>query len=148
MPSQTTPLEERVHPIHRLVGELLGALDGVREVPAWAMTPAEKAETLRELAVVAAQTAEVEMRTLAAADLEEVGASTGAANTAVWLAVETRQTRAQCHARLRLARALDTAVFTPTRQALAAGRLHVEQARVIVAAVADLPAGKSAMRTG
>ncbi len=139
MPAQTTPLEERVNPIHRVVGELLGALREVREAPAWAMTPAEKAETLRELAVVEAQVAEVEMRTLAAADCDEIGAQTGAANTAVWLAVETRQTRTASHARLRLARALDLEVFTVTRQALAAGRLHVEQARVIVAAVEDLP---------
>ena len=47
-------------------------------------------------------------------------------------------TRAQAHADLRLARALDGRL-DGTREALATGALHEDQARVIVSALAELP---------
>jgi hypothetical protein len=142
MSSQVTPLEQRVSPIHRFAGAASAALGRVRGAPAWAMTIDEQAETLRELDAVLAGVTALHLEVLAAADRNDIGDKIGATSTAAWLAAETRQTRAHCHARLRLARALDNPVFEVTRTALAAGALTVEQARVIVAAVEDLPAAE------
>ena len=123
------------------------ALDRVAEAPAWSMTPGEQAETLVRLQAVQARLAELEMRVLVSADRNELGADSGATSTAAWLAHETRQTRARCAARVRLATELDES-FSRTREALRDGRINTDQARVIVEAVNllsaeydDLPPG-------
>ena len=67
-------------------------------------------------------------------------AESGATATANWRAHATRQTRAAAHRKARLAAALGLEVFEPTRVALAEGRLLVDQAQVIIAAVEALPA--------
>ena len=60
--------------------------------------------------------------------------------TANWWAHATKQTRAAAHRKTRLAAALGSEAFEPVRVALAEGRLLVDQAQVIVAAVEALPA--------
>ena len=69
----------------------------------------------------------------------EVEAESGATSTANWWAHATRQTRAAAHRKTRLAAALGLEVFEPVRVALAEGRLLVDQAQVIIAAVQALP---------
>ena len=61
-------------------------------------------------------------------------------STANWWAHATKQTRAAAHRKTRLATALGSGAFEPVRVALAEGRLLVDQAQVIVAAVEALPA--------
>ncbi len=68
-----------------------------------------------------------------------VEAASGATSTANWWAHATRQTRAAAHRKTRLATALGSEVFEPVRVALAEGRLLVDQAQVIIAAVQALP---------
>ncbi len=135
---------------HRVVGfarAVEAAFDRLGEPPIWAMTPEEQREALRVLHRTSARLAELELRVLAGAERNELGADTGATSTASWLAHETLQTRAHCSQQVRLATALDER-FEPTRVALAAGRIDAEQAAVIVDAVDrltdehdDLPLG-------
>lgn len=123
------------------------ALEGLGDAPAWSMSVEEQREALRVLDRVGSRLAELDLRVLAAAERNEVGAGSGATSTAAWLAHETRQARPRCSAAVRLAGALDEG-FSATRAALAAGRVNPEQAGVIVTAVQtltrehdDLPAG-------
>ena len=62
----------------------------------------------------------------------------GATSTATWLAHHTKTTPAAAHRTTRLAAGLET--HDQTREALAEGRVHVEQAEVILRALDDLPA--------
>ena len=62
----------------------------------------------------------------------------GLAASPAWVAHRTRQVRSAAHNDLRLAERLD-AGFAATREALAAGRVDVAQARVVVQAVSRLP---------
>ncbi len=139
MTSTPTTVVDRADPVHRFAGAALAALGRVASAPAWAMTPQEQATTLVELSQVQAGVEELKLRVLAAADRNQVGDTTGPTSTAAWLARATRATRSAAHRDLRLAMALDDPVFAPARRALAAGTLNVEQARVLVAAVQDLP---------
>ena len=139
MTRQPTPLADRVHPVHGFAGAALAALDRVAGSPAWAMTPDEQAETLLELARAEARLVELRLRVLAAADRNRIGDKDGSTSTAAWLSRHTREDRSRCHKDLRTALSLDEPVFSPTREALAAGALTVDQARVIISAVEDLP---------
>lgn len=123
----------------RFSAAALAAFEQVASTPAWSMSPSEQRQTLVELDRLASRLDELRMRILAAADRAEVGAEAGASSTASWLAHVTRQVRPKASSELRLALALDER-FEVTRRALADGALNVDQARVIVAAVDDLPA--------
>jgi hypothetical protein len=112
-------------------------LDRVVGAPVWAMSDEEQREALLVLHRVQARTAGLVLGVLAGADRNDVGGSAGATSTAAWLAHETRTTRPRCAAAVRLARALDEG-FDATRATLAAGRIGVEQAEVIVRAVEAL----------
>ncbi|NJC74343.1 DUF222 domain-containing protein, partial [Planosporangium thailandense] len=67
-----------------------------------------------------------------------VAVGQGAANTAAWLRDRYRVAAGAAAGQVKLAAALDAQV-PATADALAVGRVNVEQARVIAAAVADLP---------
>jgi hypothetical protein len=102
------------------------------------MDPAETTATLQELKALAAQVAELQTRFLTHADRSEVASHGAATSTANWHAVATQTTRQQAHRLMRIARGLDT--HEVTRAALAEGRLHLEQAEVILRALDELPA--------
>lgn len=138
------------HPVLALAHAVDDAYDRLGDVPAWAMSTQEQRETLVVLNRVKAKAAELELRVLAAADRNAVGSDSGSTSTAAWLAHETKQTRPRCSAAARLAGELDVS-FPATRAALAAGRVNLDQAEVIVRAVGaltqehdDLPAGTHA----
>lgn len=140
MKPQPTPVTDRTDAVHRFAGAACAALDRLAAAPAWAMTPAEQAETLVELASVRARLCELEWRVLAAADRNEPGSKEGHTSTASWLSSRTRETRARTNGELRGAKLLDDPVFETTRAAFAAGRLTVDQVWVVLRAVEDLPA--------
>ena len=142
MEEVSTPVAERVDPVHGFAGAALAALDRVADSPGWAMSPDEQAEALVELSVLAARVTELRWRVLAAADANEIGAKDGSTSTAAWLSRRTRENRARTNGDLRGARALDEERFAPTRAAFAAGVLTVDQVWVILRAVEDLPAGE------
>lgn len=128
----------RDHVISRFAGAALDAVARLADAPAWSMGPEEQRNTLLELDRLGEMVTELRLRVLAAADRTQVGADTGASSTAAWLAHATRQRRSTTGSDLRLALALDER-FETTRQALREGRLNVDQARVIVSCVDDLP---------
>ena len=109
----------------------------VAETPVWSMDPAETTAALAEVQAAKAQLAALEARLLAHADRTELAAATAATSTANWHAHATRTTRTQAHRAMRLAQGLED--HDLTRTALAAGRIHVEQAEAILRALADLP---------
>ncbi len=114
------------------------ALDRVRQVPAWSMSPDQQREALLGLERAQARLAELRLRVLASADRNRVGDVDAAASTADWVAHHARVERRRAHADLRLATALDG--HEVTRRALATGQVNLAQAQVILSAVDDLPA--------
>jgi hypothetical protein len=125
------------HLVLRVARAVDAALADLGDAPIWSMSQEEQREALRILDRLGSRVDELNLRVLGAADRNDVGADSGATSTAVWLAHETRQTRARCHAATRLAQALD-GMYDATRAALAAGRINLDQAEVIVKAVEAL----------
>ncbi|WP_232523051.1 MULTISPECIES: HNH endonuclease signature motif containing protein [Nocardioides] len=102
------------------------------------MDESETAATLVGLARARAKLAELEARVAAHADDLQIGQDVAASSAANWLAHQTKQTRAETHRTVRLGHDLEQHPLT--RDALAAGRVCVDQARVIIQAVDRLPA--------
>ncbi len=128
----------RDHVISRFTGAVLDAFDRVADAPAWSMSAEEQRRTLVELDRLGTMVSELGLRVLAAADEAKVGDDSGASSTAAWLAHTTRQNRSHTSGQVRLAQALD-ARFGATRLALSQGRLNLDQAKVIISCVDDLP---------
>jgi hypothetical protein len=102
------------------------------------MDATESTAALAEIGSAKAQLAELEARLLCHADRIEIAANTGTASTAKWHAHLTTTTQREAHRLIRVATGLDT--HEPTRDALASGRVNVEQAEVILRALDELPA--------
>jgi hypothetical protein len=133
-----TALPHHPHRVAAAVAGVRAGLAGVAEVPVWSMDPAETAATVAGISAAKAQLAELEARVLIHADSLDVAAHPQAPmSTPNWLAHSTRTTRTAAHRTMRLAHAL--VARQPTRDALATGRVNVEQAEVIVRAVGELP---------
>jgi hypothetical protein len=126
------------HPVAQAVGMARAEIAGLAGMPLWTMGAEEAADTLLELTRLQAQVAELTMRVLDQATGLEVGAADGATSTAAWWAHHTRTTRGEAHRTARLAAAL-AGYHQPVRHALATGEVLLDQAQVIVDAVAALP---------
>ena len=128
------------HPSHRVaraVTDLHALLDQVADASLWSMGTDETAHTLTEITRASSRVAELEARLASHAGTVGVAERVGATSVANWWAHETRMTRAEAHRKTRLADGLD---HHPAVQAgLRAGDLLVDQARVIIKAVEDLP---------
>ncbi|HEX2894486.1 MAG TPA: DUF222 domain-containing protein [Marmoricola sp.] len=127
-----------VHPVGRFVAGLEELLDEVGPAPAWTMSPSELGDALPRLTRLQARLAEVVLRVLREADRQQVGDDVGATNTCAWWAHVTGQRVPVAQGLTKLADALDDG-HAPTQEALAAGRVHVDQARAILDAVDALP---------
>ena len=112
-------------------------LDSVADASVWSMDAAETGQTLIALQRAEARLVELKARVAAHADDLHLGGDTGASSAAAWLAHETKATRGAAGGAVRLGRDLEA--HPATRDALAAGDLHVEQARVVVRWVDRLP---------
>ncbi|WP_309504692.1 MULTISPECIES: HNH endonuclease signature motif containing protein [Nocardioides] len=113
-------------------------LDAVAGALVWSMDASETAQTLTELSRAKAQIAELEARVAAHADDLHVGQDVAASSAANWLAHQTKQTRTETNRTVRLGHDLE--LHPLMRASLAAGRVCVDQARVIIQAVDRLPA--------
>ncbi|MBA2953248.1 DUF222 domain-containing protein [Nocardioides sp. MAH-18] len=113
-------------------------LDAVAGASVWSMDASETAATLVALDRAEAKLAELKARVAAHADDLHVGQDVAASSAANWLAHQTKQTRAETDRTVRLGHDLEQHPLT--RDALAAGDVCVDQARVIVQAVDRLPA--------
>ena len=125
------------HPVAVAAAHLHAELDAVAEASVWSMDAAETGQTLASLARAKARIAELEARVAAHAEFAGVGDDVAASSTAAWLAHATRQTRGAAAATMALGRGLEA--HPATRDALAAGRICVDQARAIIHAVDELP---------
>jgi hypothetical protein len=132
-----TAIANHPHRVTSAIAEARSAIGSVADVPVWSMSPAETTTALAELAALAAQVAELQARTLAHADRTVVHTQTGATSTANWYAVATQTTRQRSHGLTRLAAGLEA--HEAIRTALAAGRLHPDQAEVILRSLTELP---------
>ena len=113
-------------------------LDAVADASVWSMDANEAGQTLIGLERAEARIAELKARVAAHADTIDVGAEVGASSAANWLAHQTKATRAAAYGAVRLGHDLEQ--HPMTRDALAAGEICVEQARVVVRWVDRLPA--------
>jgi Domain of unknown function (DUF222) len=119
-------------PRHRVsvaVAHAHAEIDAVADASVWSMTPEETTATLVEITRLESQLAELKLRVVDHADADTVDRWTHA----------TKQTRPVVRRAEKLAVALT--VRHHVRDALAAGDLVTDQARVIVQALAQLPAG-------
>jgi hypothetical protein len=124
------------HPLVRCAEELGAALDRVDDVdPMYMPTPA-KAAALVELARISSRVQVLLGRVLAGAD--DVALDDGARSAAAWLAHRTRTSYGPAAAAVGLGEALDGR-WQQLGAAVSAGQVNVEQARVIVRALDELP---------
>ncbi len=125
------------HPVAVFAQRLSARLDEVGPVPVWSLDPAETREALVALARARAKLEALQLRLLAAAEANGACTEEGAVTAAAWVAVETRQTRAQARSDLKLANRVET--LPVLASAMAAGGVNPAQARAIVAVLDQLP---------
>jgi hypothetical protein len=133
MTAMTTPR----HQVASVTAWMREVADSLVDASVWSMTAAEAASTLVELTRLESQVVELRCRVAAHADELEVGQEVGATSTANWLAHQTRLTRPDAARVVRLG--YDLVAHDLVRDALAHGDLRVDQASVIIRAVAELP---------
>ncbi|WP_243058056.1 HNH endonuclease signature motif containing protein [Nocardioides sp. SR21] len=132
-----TALTTSRHRVSAATAEMRASAASVVDASVWSMDAAETAATLTELTHLAAQVAELTARVAAHADDLHVGAEVGASSAASWLAHTTNTTRPAAAGTVKLGHSLEAHPLT--RDALAHGDVLVDQARVIVHAVDQLP---------
>jgi hypothetical protein len=132
-----TAIAHQPHPVTRALAGVRGQLCDIAGAAVWSLDADETTAALDEVLRAEAQLAELKARLLCHANRIDIAAQTGATKTATWHAHRTRTRRPAAFAAMRLAEGLDS--HDLTRAALAAGRIHVEQAEVILRALAELP---------
>jgi hypothetical protein len=128
---------DRDHPISAALSAIDAELDGVQHAPAWSMSDDDTRRALVRATRIAARVAALELKVAAHADRNRVGDASGATSAGVWWANASRMTQAEAARKVKLARALEE--HEPVGEALAAGDILVDQARVITDAVDALP---------
>ena len=126
----------RDHPVLACAGVIAAALDEVADLDPMFMGTAAKEAALVELSAVLARVEGLLGRVLANAD--DVAAEHGARSVATWTAHRTRAGRGQVAAAAGLGEALDRR-WPRVQAAVLAGQVNGGQARVIVAALDELP---------
>ena len=111
-------------------------------IPAGAPSTHELGELVAELAALESQVAAWRLALAAEADVRRVAEETADTDTTAWLTRLTADPREVAAGGLWLARRLGES-YPATREAFAAGRLRVEQVRVIVKAADKAPVGVS-----
>jgi hypothetical protein len=128
---------ERVHPVLDFAHRLDSRLDDLVDTPLWSLTPGEQREALALLDRNQAKLDAFKLRLLAEADASGATTARGDGSAADWLAHQTRQTRRQTRADLRLGKKLEQ--YDVLGAALDSGAVNTAQARVIVTALDRLP---------
>lgn len=118
---------------------LRGALTDLGEVSLGALAEAEVVRLLDATTAASSSLTREVCRVAAEADRRRLGDATGARHTHQWWAGRSRHSHAEAARLTRLGRAFEDDLHAPTGEALTEGRLRVEQARVIVAAVDAVP---------
>ena len=118
------------------------AIGSAVAVPVGSLDADELTESITEVAALEAQAGALRLALLAEADRRELARSLGATGTIDWVARLTGTTRAVMSGGLWLANLLEQK-YDATREALAAGQINEDQARVIVRAGQRLPSAVS-----
>ena len=126
------------HPVLTCLDVLEEALKDVAGVDPGFMTVADKEATLVRTAEVASRLKELQLRVLAAA--EDLAAETGQRDQAAWLSHHGRLDRPAARRDQQLAEAL-AARWHGVAEAMRGGKVHPDQAHVIVRALDRLPDG-------
>ena len=124
------------HPILQCLDVVERALDEAVDAATWSLDGPDTTQVLTRIAADLARLAELEARTLHHAETLGVPEELGVRSLSAWLARQTRVTRPEAARKVRLATTL--ASHRPTREAMARGELHAEQAVAIGRAVDDL----------
>ena len=132
-----TPVALRAHRVHWFAGRTHEVLDDLAASPAWALTVAERRETIAELVALKDRVDGLLLDVVAEADHADDATACGATTTAALVRGATRLTGAEATRLVRDATTLQA--HDPVRVALAAGAIRREQAMVIAAAVDALP---------
>ena len=109
------------------------------ETRIWALTPTQRVAALDAIVAAEKRLASVKLALIRQVDVDGTAVASGASSTGAWLADRLRMPVPAARALVGQAAALDAAP-QPLREALAAGAVSVEQAKVIADAVAALPA--------
>ncbi|WP_239021775.1 HNH endonuclease signature motif containing protein [Nocardioides jishulii] len=125
-----------MHPVNVVAASISSSLKSVADVNPTFMRTDEKADALLALADAESRVAELRLRVMAAAG--DVAEGEGFRSIATWLAHHGHVRRGDAAADLRLATALDRQRLTLAR-AVREGQVSIAQARVIAAAVDELP---------
>ncbi|CAN5332122.1 HNH endonuclease signature motif containing protein [soil metagenome] len=134
-------LDTRIgHPVAAAVTQIGAALDEVAEAPLWAMPGRSLLELTAAAGSLVGRVQELLVRLVGEVDARELPAELGATNPMAWVRHQLRVTPRLAKELVTVARATRTEL-SATGRALAAGRLTLAQAGVIVAAVQALPAG-------
>ncbi|GEP35390.1 hypothetical protein NSZ01_31580 [Nocardioides szechwanensis] len=128
---------DRDHPIVAAMSVIEAELDGVEHAPAWSLSDADTRVALVRATRLIARLTALELKVAAHADRNRVGDASGATSAGVFWANHTRMTQAEAARKVKLGKALGH--HEPVEEALSAGDVLVDQARVIVDAVTALP---------
>ncbi|MDO9494237.1 MAG: DUF222 domain-containing protein, partial [Nocardioides sp.] len=128
---------DRDHPILAAVSVIGAELGAVEHAPAWSLSDDETRRALEELTRLEARVSALQLKVAAQADRNQVGDVSGATSAGVWWANQTRMTQGEAHRKVKLAKALER--HEQVGEALAAGDVLVDQARVITDALDALP---------
>ncbi|HEV7963613.1 MAG TPA: DUF222 domain-containing protein [Actinoplanes sp.] len=118
---------------------LARALMECRSVPVWALPDSALVDGVDLLQAVVQQATALQLEFIREIDGRGIAVGQGATSTAAWLRERHRISAGTAIRQVKLAAALD-ADCPATADALAEGAVNTEQAHVIAAAVADLPA--------
>jgi hypothetical protein len=132
------PAPSRSHRVHRFLGRLHRMLDDLETGTSWPLTIEDLAECIVEAYAAQRRLAELTLGLVAQAESSGLAAHDGRVNTVAWLRARVLLAPNEAKRQVRLARAL--AEHPVTREALAAGRIPVASAAVILDAVDSLPA--------
>jgi len=135
------------HPLDAALELIERALDSTADTALWSLSDDQLSDLLVRRETVAARYAELGLRMVREADARDLGSRAAAPSTAAWLRERLRLTRGEANSRVRLAAALG-GELTATGDALAAGSISAEHARVIARSVDRLPAGLPASTRG
>lgn len=114
------------------------AVESAEEVPIGSLECWDLKQSLPDLVALESQVTALKLKVLAEADVRDAAEDTGATDTAAWAAKLTGNTRAVMSGGLWLARLLQEK-YAATREAFAAGKIGVDQVRVVVRAAERLP---------
>ncbi|WP_020576404.1 HNH endonuclease signature motif containing protein [Actinopolymorpha alba] len=126
------------HPVLGLMGAVDSMLADILESPIWSCTDAERAEAVELAHKIVGRSEALRLRTIHDVDTHELASQAGATSTAAWLRHKLHLHPGAIGADVKLAKALETNLQA-TGQALAAGRISLQHAKIIRESINLLP---------